>query len=248
MQCEEARQIIVLDPDGVGPSNLSARAHVERCPACRAYEIRQARLAERVRRAASQAVVPAQLAAEVRRALEVAARPNRARKRWQWAAGGALAAAAGLTLLVLARTDSNDAVLPLATAARASLERSAEHGGDTLTIPGAESWVAARVGYRVTIPEIYGARLVNARIDSIAGERAVVVLYRKNGTPITYFALPTNRVSGVAIGGSGVSVRSAQGYQVALWNERGQARAIASPMSRDEVLAVARECLRKAAL
>ena len=96
---------------------------------------------------------------------------------------------------------------------------------------------------------ISGAVLVGARVASFGeGEKSAAVVYLSRGMPVTYFALPSDMVLGKRLRSDRVTAATADGYEVALWTEKGRARAIAAPMSRDEVVQIAEECRSKASL
>ena len=80
------------------------------------------------------------------------------------------------------------------------------------------------------------------------GEKSAAVVYLSRGIPITYFAMSSDVVLGNRVRSDRVTAATADGYEVALWTDKGRARAIAAPMSRNEVVQIAEECRSKASL
>ncbi|MEE8133566.1 MAG: hypothetical protein V3T56_00835 [Gemmatimonadales bacterium] len=156
-----------------------------------------------------------------------------------------MAAAAAVAFLTTMRLPGGDAIAePLVAVARSQLVETTMF--ETGEISVAEAWLESEIGYPVVVPDIRDAALVGARVSDIGGQRSAIVVYLVRGMPVTYFALPTGDMLGRRIRDPGVISGESDGYQVAMWIEDGQTRAIAAPMSRREVIEMANECRSKA--
>ncbi len=136
---------------------------------------------------------------------------------------------------------------PLAREARAGLEAAAP----ALTSADAdalEKWLEPQVGFRVEIPAIARASLMGGRVAVLDGARGVVLVYDLDGTRLTYFALPTRDAWSRGLTSEAVTPVSRNGYELAMWTERGATRALVAPMQRVAVLEVAEDCRRQSAL
>ncbi len=167
------------------------------------------------------------------------------RRSWRrWTAVG-LAAAAVLVATVLAPNRGSRAAAALATMAKLEIEATERLGSaDAYDM---QMWLEESVGYAVDIPDIGNAVLVGARVSEVDGVRVATVVYLSRGMPVTYFALPTDEIAGFALR---TRLRSMQtnGYTVAMWADRGQARVVAAPLPLAEVRQIAEECRAKMAL
>jgi len=156
-----------------------------------------------------------------------------------------LATAATVVFLATMRSPGGNAIAkPLVAAARSHLAETTMF--ETGEIPVAEAWLERKIGYPVVVPDIPNAALVGARVSDIGGQRSAVVVYLARGMPVTYFALPTGDMMGRRTRDPGVVSGASDGYEVAMWTEDGQMRAIAAPMSRLEVIDLANECRSRA--
>ncbi len=171
-------------------------------------------------------------------------RPAFARRRALGWAGAVLAAAASLTLFLNSRGPSDDFALPFVEAARGGLS-AGDRGlaaADSLQLA---DWFAPRLGYQVGIPAIAGAQLMGGRVALVSEVEAAVVLYQLNGEDLTYFALPTPEVRNVRVSDDSQLAAGIENYEVVIWGERGEARALAAAaISRTRLEAIAEECRR----
>lgn len=251
MQCDEVRLALWPEP---GPRPLSGESvaafeHYARCDACQRFFRVQRHLTNRLARLREAVGPPAGLTERVHAAVadEVLAEGAHHRARWLAAGGAALLAAAAALLLMLRPGGGvpQQAVIPLvAEAGRAPGDAA---GLTSSEIAELEGWFAAQ-GYVVQVPDISEAYLVGGRIATVDGTRTAAVVYLFRGRPLTYFALPTADVLGSRLRGDRVIAVSVNHYEVALWIERDQARAVVAAIPRAEVVAVASECRNKAAM
>lgn len=239
--CDRAREALWPDP-AAGPTPSDARAHYEACRACQRFFAVQARLGRRLAHL-PRPVTPGHLEARVRGTLATA-RPGRRLHRVLGLGGGlGLAAAAALALAVGLQDGLPAHVRSLAV--EVGRARVAVAAGDVRTV---EQWLSRQLGHQLEVPAITNARIRGVRLVDLDGRPAAAVVYEMHGLPLTWFALPgTSRLDGETIGpGAEIRTYTSDGYEIAIWGEREGARAVAAPMPRDEVLAVATECRSKA--
>lgn len=245
MQCQAARSALWPEPPSppAPPELEEALAHYGGCAACQAFFRRERALAARLRRLRA-TVVPDTTRARLERAL-AAERGRRRKRQWLVAGGGAavVAAAAALVLLISPPPMPEAATRPLVVEASAGLLDDAMVSGELSHV---EQWLGQQVGYAVELPEIDEAVVVGGRVAVVGGTPIPVAFYLLRGTPISYFALPTGDVMGAPVPGTDVVTVSSDGYEVAVWSERGFARALVAPLPRREMVAIAKECKRKA--
>jgi anti-sigma factor RsiW len=194
------------------------------------------------RLAATARTAPPHLAARIRETLAQESARRVRRRRVSFFAGGVTLAAATMALAVLGKPASGLLAPPLAREARIGLAKpGAIESADTAALV---EWLKWEVGYQVDIPAISNAELVGATVAELGDVRGAAVVYEYRGASLTYFALPPGDVLGRPVP-DGLTVAAANGYEVALWTERGAARAVAASMSRQAVLQVAEECRGK---
>ncbi len=248
MNCETALRQLgpAKGPRPEGPASDEAWAHLAECASCQAVYARQAALAKRLA-AFGRGYAPEGLRAAVSESLRRGAGAThaiRSPRRWAWAS--ALAAAAVVTIMAVTRFGGGNALAaPLAAAAQAAIEPQAmlvSQDPDQI-----EQWIEHQLGYHVAVPMITNATLEGARVTSVAKQRSAAVVYRSRGEPVTYFALAEGEVFGRSVRSDQLVSGRSGDYEVALWTENGQVRAIAAPMTRPEVVDMANECRSKAA-
>lgn len=247
MRCEEARLALWPDPrPRPGSADLAdALEHYASCLACQRFFDREAALVRRLGRLQE---VPARGELRARIAAALDQRPLPRPRRRRWAIGGgiaALAAAAALTLLLTRPPMPPDVARPLVAEARIGLDSQSLTSPDFAAV---ERWLEDRLGYTVRLPEISDAALVGGRIATLGGVRIPTAVYLVHGMPVSYFALPSGDVMGAPVKSRDVVAMASNGYHIALWSERGLARAVVAPMPRREVVQIAEECQRKAVL
>lgn len=198
----------------------------------------------RLRTFSATLAAPPHLENRLREALaREAARQSRRRHVRFLTAAGATAAITAVLVLVSGLGGSTPARHLAREAQRGLAKAAAMESSDSAALA---QWLESVVGYGVEIPAITGARLVGASVADLGGVRGAAVVYRYRTTELTYFALPGVDVVGRSVPEGGVTGGEAYGYEVALWIERGTARAVAASMPREFVLDVAEECRRKA--
>lgn len=242
MTCDLARE--ALWPDPSLPALAEAREHYDRCEACRAFFRNQAALGERLAhltRPGAPDALRARVVAGV--AAGRSARPRRA----IWV-GVILAAAAALAIAVGLRAPGDDdlAVPFVAQATRAlppaNVFRSTQ-------VSQVEEWLQNQIGDEIHVPDISDATILGGRVVDVDGVPGVAAVYEYHGLPLTYFAVSTDEMAGRRMDiEAGIQSAAAQGYEVAIWAESGGLRAVAAPMPRAHLQAVAKECRDKAML
>lgn len=243
LSCDAARRALSELVGGAGRLSAELEAHLALCPACRAFLLREQQLHRRLRRL-PRVPAPATLRATIRARLR-GDRVSHRRYRVAWMLAGSIAAA--LALVWLGRAEPGtpaELALPLANIAQDGLERTERV--DTLAEEAVMTWLRARAGYTVDLPRMGGAVLVGARTERVDGSPAATLVYLVNGMPVTYFAVPSRRILGYRLEADTVTSHAADGYEVAFWTERGQARALAAPRGRVAVRELAEECRRAA--
>jgi hypothetical protein len=252
MRCEDARSVLWPEPASRSASDeISRRAldHYATCESCQRFFRAQRALAARVARLKDSVTVPGGRAARTRAALAdetVLGAASRRSYRWiAWGSPAVIAAAAALVLLLRPADVPSAVAQPLVQQAQVIAYQ--EDGYTSSSIPDLEAWLESRVGYPVHVPDISNAYLVGARVARLSDTETAAVVYLVHGLPLTYFALPSDRVMGREIRGGRVLAVSADGYEVALWAEQDGARAIVAAMPRNHVVDVAKECRDKRA-
>jgi anti-sigma factor RsiW len=247
MRCDEARQTLGPDPEAPSTSAELAEAlrHYAGCPECRRFYLLHEALARHTRRLAAARQAPPALRAQLRDRLDREDARLRRRRRLPILAAGSsvMAAAAALLLFAVLPDSARRAAQPLAQEARIGLARpDAITSSDTAVL---RRWLDVRVGYVVEIPAIADAELKGATLTQVDGVRGVAVVYEYHGMPLTYFDLPSDAPFSRWVPDGSVRSVADGGYELALWTDRGGARAVAAPMPRQELVRVANECRGK---
>lgn len=244
MDCNAARLVLWPDPEGAhaGPGVREAFAHYRGCAQCQGFFRTQRALGDRLR-GLRVPPAPPHLRDRTLAALDndEAGRARR-RARWMIASGGALVAAAAALILFVGRpADPMDVAVPLVRHMQATADEMESSDPAALA-----QWLSSRAGYAVSVPELSEATPRAGRIVRLGEAHVAVVEYAMHGTPLTYFALPSDQIMGRDVRMDEPMPASVNGYEVAVWKEGTQARALVAAMPRDEVLAVAKECRDKA--
>lgn len=253
MRCEEARRVLMPEPGPrpESPESREAFDHYERCPACQQFFADHRAIRSRLSNLKDLAA-PAALRRRVEEAIakdSVSARPRRP-ARWI-AAGGALVAAATLILVLSNPTIPETVRTPLVQHAAQALPDPtlADEATDAIATSDSQilgQWFVGRVNYPVEVPQIDGAELVGGRVAELHGVRSVSIVYRYRNSEITYFALPSGQVGSTTVDWNDIVAESSDGYELAMWQEAGLARAVVAAMPRADVMRFARECRAKA--
>lgn len=247
MRCDEARRLLWPDPEHPDAEALKARLaaeHLAVCPSCQGFFRLERALTQRLSQLERAAGCPEPVRVATRAALE--ARISGGRARFLAWGAGTLAAAAALVLLAGTPSPMPPSVgMPLVAHARAGLaEGEAILSSDMAEV---ERWLAQRAGQGIRLPPITDATLMGGRVIHLGTVRAAVAFYSLHGAPLAYFVLPSREIMGRRVG-SNVSGASMDGYELALWTERGHARAVVAPMPKKDVMAIAKECRSLAGL
>lgn len=108
-------------------------------------------------------------------------------------------------------------------------------------------WIAAKLGYELTVPEILGAELIGARLLRSGDETIAAADYRMHGKILSYLVLSTPSIFGPPIAGDSVLQYSDGHHNLAAWSENGRTLAVVSQLPENDVAAVALECKRTTA-
>lgn len=247
--CEETRLALWPEPGPRRPSAELCEAfdHYTQCQACQNFFALQRELKERLKRAGQAAVAPRDLRERVYAQL-AAARTAEAARRRRLTALGAIAGAAAAAVAALVFYFYRPALPPerLAQPFVDELLREIPEGG--VAEPDAGNlarWFAERLGHAVPVLEIPGAELVGGRIAYIDGVRSAALHYRSWGVPLIYFVVPGTSLMGREISEEEMITLSSRGFEVVVWREPGAVHAVAAPVGRSELTAIAEECRRR---
>ena len=181
------------------------------------------------------------------RATAITAAPDYHRRILGW---GSLVAAAAIVLLLMSilkptGLPTQNAVAPLVNQASMGLSSTGALASSDPDQLG--TWLESQMGYHVDVPAISNAVLLGGKVADLNHVPAAAVMYTMHGKQLTYFAVSTANLLGTTVSNDRVRTVSSGGYNVATWSEAGAARAVVAAMDETEVVAVARECRRKAA-
>jgi len=237
MNCNEAEILLhgLLDQEIDAEPACRIEAHMRACARCAA----QLRLHRAMRAIMSSADLrfsaPAALRARIRAMLPVAA----AVASWLrtllkgFAFGSALsAAAAALLMIAVIRSDQDQVIVSdVVSAHLRSLQ--ADHLTDVQTSErkGVEPWFSARLGAAPPVPDLtqQGFNLIGGRIDYVLGKAVAAIVYRRNDHVINVF------VAQGAPAEQAARVQTMQGFNVALWSEKGLNLCVVGDVSAEEL-------------
>lgn len=254
MRCEEVRQALWPEADQRPATSGLAEAltHVERCAACQEFFATQRVLGQRLRRLRA-TEAPQALRQRVERAIaQEAARIRGPRRTGAWVAGaGALIAAAAALVFMVSLPEIPDRVAgPLVEHASRPIPDESLQATDAFKTTSDRralyQWFAERIDYSVDVPQIDDAQLLGGRVVELDGQRVAAVLYRYSDHPVTYYSLSAGEIMGSRVDWAKIVARSADGYELALWQEGGLARAVVAALPRSDVMRFAEECRAKA--
>lgn len=245
--CEETRLALWPEPGPRRPSAEVCEAfdHYTQCEACQKFFALQRELKERLKRAGQATVAPRELRERVYAALtatRVAEVSRRRRRTALWALAGAAAAMAGWLLFHRPAPSAERMAQPFV---EELLREMPEGIVSELDPRNLARWFAERLGHAVPVLEIPGAQLVGGRIAYIDGVRSAALHYRSWGMPLIYFVVPGTSLMGREIAEEEVVTLSSRGFEVVVWREPGAVHAVAAPLERSELVAIAQECRRK---
>lgn len=254
MRCEEVRQSLGPEPGPrpATPSSAEAFAHLQQCAACERFFAMQQGLTQRLRRLCSMPA-PQALRERVQQAIAQDAALIRApdRRGVRLATAGLLVATAAALVLMLSTPKIPDQIAqPLVEHASQAILEAPFEATDAVTKTSDPRqlyrWFAARVDYSVPVPQIDEAELMGGRVVELGGQRVAAVIYMYRNHPVTYFPLSSGEVMGSRVDWDKILTQSADGYELALWQEGGRARAVVAAMSRGDLMTFAEECRAKA--
>lgn len=254
MQCEDVRATLWPEP-GPRPATqefTEAFRHYEVCEACQRFFAAQRALSARLARL-QQTTAPASLRQRVQHAVASEADahiPTRRRVGWFVGAGALVAAAATVIVTVRAPIIPERVASPLVEQAARALPpgpSASDQRAITTSDPRElRQWFATRIPYSVDIPQIDDAVLLGGRVADLEGLPTAAVEYLFHDQPVTYFALSSGSVMGTDVDWDRIVARSADGYELAVWQEAGLARAVVAAMPRRDLMRFAEECREKA--
>ncbi len=247
--CEEARLALWPEPGPRRPAAELCEAfdHYTQCPACQNFFALQRELKERLRRAGQATVAPRELRERIYAELAAARVTEAARRRrltTLWAAVGAVAAAATVAWLVFHQPAPSPERLAQPFVEEL-LTEIPEGGVAEANAGNLARWFAERLGHAIPVLEIPEAELVGGRIAYIDGVRSAALHYRSWGMPLIYFVVPGTSLMGRKLSEEQVVTLSSRGFEVVVWREPGAVHALAAPLGRSELVAIAQECRRK---
>jgi len=199
MSCSELlRTQAYLDGELDGAAAAEAERHIETCVECRQASVDAAELSDAIRRDAAPYRAPDALRERIKTALDAEAAPRvvpfRRRSFWVGAASGAttVAAAASLVLALILPPSAETLAQAITDDHTAALM-----GGHPIQIASSshhvvKPWFAGRVDVSPPTPDFPQANftLAGGRVDTVAGTRAAVVVYRHGAHVIDLFVWP----------------------------------------------------------
>ncbi len=187
-----------LDGELDAAAAADAERHIETCVECRQASVDAAELSDAIRRDTAPYRAPDALRARIAAALDAEAAPRvvpfTRRSFWVGAASGAAAMAAAASLVLALMLPPSAETLAQAIA---DDHTSAMMSGHTIQIASSshhvvKPWFAGRVDVSPPTPDFPQANftLAGGRVDTIAGTRAAVVVYRHGAHVIDLFVWP----------------------------------------------------------
>jgi anti-sigma factor RsiW len=206
------------------------------------------RLVARIRRIADSQRAPQHLRQRVYADL---AAQSRGWRRWRWdliaaAAGGAAFAAAAALVIWLAgpgpRSES-----PVESWVDIALNQVAGDGFMQTDQPSSlQSWLESQVDYAIEVPDIPDAVLKGGRLAYLGGIRGAAVEYEVHGRQLTYLTVPREDVVQMlaerAERGDTLVAWTSRGYQMIMWRQGGNTRALVGPIPQSELYEIADHC------
>lgn len=243
-------------PRVVSTQTQAVHAHLQECPACRAYAdemLAWRRLGGRLRQ---QGTAPSAVRQRIFRELALA-RTQWLRagasghgagswNRWPW--GIALLAAVALLMMVVGLWQGSreppsvtaDAASAVAEDHWRDLHRQHIDSTDPAVV---QHWLAAHLPIPVRVMALQGAVLRGARLCFLRGKLGAVLHYRVGNASVSYYVMPGDaHDDAVSRDRRAIEQESAQGYNVVLWQERGMLHALVGGLPRSRLLKLATTC------
>jgi anti-sigma factor RsiW len=238
MNCDEAEILLhgLLDQEIDAEPACRVEAHVGACARCAT----QLRLQRAMRAMMSNAdlrfAAPPALRMRIRATLPVVAAGASYRLRTLFkgfAFGSALsAAAAALLMIAVIRSDQDQVIVSdVVSAHLRSLQ--ANHLTDVQTgdRQGIKPWFSDRLGVAPPVPDLtaQGFNLVGGRVDYVLGKAVAAIVYRHRDHIINLFVAQGARAEQSA------RDETMQGFNVALWSEKGLNLCVVGDVSAEEL-------------
>jgi anti-sigma factor RsiW len=238
MNCDEAEILLhgLLDKEIDVEPACRVEAHVGACARC----AMQLRLHRAMRAMMSNADLrfpaPAALRTRIRAMLPVAAAgaPYRLRTLFKgFAFGSALsAAAAALLMIAVIRSDQDQVIVSdVVSAHLRSLQGNHLTDVQTGDPQGVKPWFGDRLGVAPPVPDLtaQGFNLIGGRIDYVLGKAVAAIVYRHSDHVINLF------VAQGAGAEQSARVETVQGFNVALWSDKGLNLCVVGDVSAEEL-------------
>jgi anti-sigma factor RsiW len=235
MNCSELlRTQAYLDGALDGAAAAEAEQHIRGCAECQRLSADVADLSDALGRDATKYRAPEALRARVRAALHADAHGRKAsRSFWFGAAGGSAltALAAGLAFILILPPSAETLSQAVTDAHTSALLRGAAIEVASSDHHTVKPWFAGKVDVSPPVADFAseGFELVGGRLDSVAGTRAAVVVYRHGEHEIDLFVWPS---SGAKLPGE--SLR--HGYRSFFWKSGDLYFAAVSDTERGELV------------
>jgi anti-sigma factor RsiW len=250
MSCGRARRLLwpAAGPREATAEVVTAREHAAGCEACRRFLDDMRGIAERIGRDAPRPTAPAEvrdrLFKAIARARTASGAPARGSRLRQTAIGGIAALlVVGLSLLgylsMRGRSpDRNDALGSIVEDRLRSQKGLGLASSDSLEVA---HWLAERLPFAVQVPLFPETRLTGARLLVESGRSGAVMEYLVRGQVLTYYVLP----GGEAGLEREIRLASANGYQVASWQDGGLTHALVATLPGTRLIELARYCIHQ---
>lgn len=246
------RWLLMAEP---GPRAVSGQteavlAHLQSCPACRAYADEIQVWRQLGRRLRQPVVAPSEVRQRIFRELALARTQwlrgdKKTHRRWPWMAALAAAilllAVSGLWQLPRGSAPSSSDV---ASAVGEDHWRELHHEHIDSTDPAAvQRWLSARLPIPAQVMALQGGALQGARLCFLRGRLGAVLRYRVGASSVSYYVMPADtRGDDVNRERTALQKEVAQGYNVVLWHERGLLHALVGDLPRSHLVKLASSC------
>jgi anti-sigma factor RsiW len=248
MRCDEAEIHLhgLLDNEIDAESAWQVEAHVGVCPRC-GTQLRQHRAMRAIisnadlrfsaplaLRARIKATLPvAATGASYRHALFKGFAPHLRTLFKGFAFGSALSAAAAALLMIAVIRSEQDQVIVSDVVSAHLRSLQADHLTDVQTgdQQGVEPWFSNRLGVAPPVPDLtsHGFQLIGGRVDYVLGKAVAAIVYRRSDHVINVFVAQDAHVE------QNARVETMQGFNVALWSEKGLNLCAVGDVSAEEL-------------
>lgn len=106
----------------------------------------------------------------------------------------------------------------------------------------ARSWLQDRVSFAVEVPRLPAARISGARLCFLGGRRGAVVEYRVDGSPVSYYVMPTDGERSPREEADAFRSEARSGYHVVAWRQAGMTHALVGALPRTRLSELAHAC------